>query len=82
MMLLQIKELAEKTGLSTDSIRFYEKKNLIQPSLRADNNYRYYDERNVEKSCLSSIVVSWIFPFKKSRLCMRFWNTLNKTVIR
>lgn len=40
MMLLQIKELAEKTGLSTDSIRFYEKKNLIQPTLRADNNYR------------------------------------------
>ena len=49
MMLLQIKELAEKTGLSTDSIRFYEKKNLIQPTLRADNNYRYYDERTLEK---------------------------------
>ena len=39
-----IKDLANKTQLSTDTIRFYEKKQLIQPSVRADNNYRYYDD--------------------------------------
>ena len=39
-----IKELALATGVSIDTIRFYEKKNLLQPSFRADNNYRYYGE--------------------------------------
>lgn len=38
-----IKDLAKKTQLSPDSIRFYEKKNLIKPCFRAENNYRYYD---------------------------------------
>jgi Cd(II)/Pb(II)-responsive transcriptional regulator len=40
----KIGELSKKTGFSTDSIRFYETKQLIQPSFRADNNYRYYAE--------------------------------------
>ena len=37
-----IGELAKKTQLSTDSIRFYEKKQLIKASFRAENNYKYY----------------------------------------
>lgn len=44
-----IKDLANKTQLSTDTIRFYEKKQLIQPSFRADNNYRYYDENTFKR---------------------------------
>lgn len=39
-----IGELSKKTGLSTDSIRFYEKKNLVSPPIRGSNNYRYYSE--------------------------------------
>jgi len=35
-----IRDLAQKTHLSTDTIRFYEKKQLIQPCFRGDNNYR------------------------------------------
>ena len=44
-----IKDLANKAQLSTDSIRFYEKKQLIQPSFRADNNYRYYDDEALKR---------------------------------
>ncbi|NWK76264.1 Cd(II)/Pb(II)-responsive transcriptional regulator [Acinetobacter sp. SwsAc6] len=44
MATYKIGELSKKTGLTTDSIRFYESKQLIQPSFRADNNYRYYSE--------------------------------------
>ena len=44
-----IKELAQQTGLSTDTIRFYEKKNLLQPSFRGDNNYRHYDEEMLKR---------------------------------
>ncbi len=39
-----IHDLAKQTQLSTDTIRFYEKKQLIQPCFRGDNNYRYYDD--------------------------------------
>lgn len=39
-----IGELSKKTGFSPDTIRFYEKKQLVNPSLRGDNNYRYYSE--------------------------------------
>ncbi|CAB1214024.1 MerR family DNA-binding protein [Acinetobacter bouvetii] len=44
-----IKDIAHKTQLSTDTIRFYEKKQLIQPSFRADNNYRYYDDETLKR---------------------------------
>jgi DNA-binding transcriptional MerR regulator len=37
-----ISELAAKTGISTDTIRFYEKEGLLKPdgAARGDNNYR------------------------------------------
>ncbi|WP_445660485.1 MerR family DNA-binding protein [Acinetobacter sp. F16] len=44
-----IKDLANKTQLSTDTIRFYEKKQLIQPSFRAVNNYRYYNDETLKR---------------------------------
>ena len=44
-----ISDLAKKTGLSTDSIRFYEKKGLIHPRLRAENQYRYYDDEGLKR---------------------------------
>lgn len=44
-----IKELANKTQLSIDTIRFYEKKKLLKPSFRGDNNYRYYDENTFKR---------------------------------
>ncbi len=44
-----ISEIATKTGLSTDTIRFYEKKGLIQPNFRASNQYRYYAEEALKR---------------------------------
>ena len=44
-----IKDLAKKAQLSPDAIRFYEKKNLIQPSFRAQNHYRYYNDQVLKR---------------------------------
>ncbi|QOW47920.1 MULTISPECIES: Cd(II)/Pb(II)-responsive transcriptional regulator [Acinetobacter] len=44
-----ISDLAKKTQLSTDTIRFYEKKNLIQASFRAKNNYKYYNDETLKR---------------------------------
>ncbi|MET3125453.1 DNA-binding transcriptional MerR regulator [Arcicella rosea] len=46
-----IGELSNKTGLSRDTIRFYEKQRLITISRkeRRDNNYKEYSEKTLEK---------------------------------
>ena len=50
--LMLINELSKKTGLSTHTIRFYEKSGLIegkQNEAVKSNNYFHYDEVTVEK---------------------------------
>ncbi|MGL1958298.1 MAG: MerR family transcriptional regulator [Colwellia sp.] len=44
---MKTKEITEKTGLSRDTIRFYEKENLIPSPSRSSNGYRFYDEQVV-----------------------------------
>ncbi|MGM0834699.1 MAG: MerR family transcriptional regulator [Bacillota bacterium] len=40
---MQIKDFAEKYDLQADTIRYYEKENILKPK-RRDNGYREYDE--------------------------------------
>lgn len=40
---MKIGELATLSGLSVDTIRFYEKQGLLSPPRRTDSNYRVYD---------------------------------------
>ncbi len=49
-----IGELVERTGLSRDTIRFYEKKGLIriERKSRRENNYKEYSEQILEKLML------------------------------
>lgn len=46
-----IGELSKRTGLSRDTIRFYEKQGLITVSRneRRDNNYKEYSESNLKR---------------------------------
>lgn len=46
---MRIGELAERSGVSRDTIRFYERNGLIQshPGDSATNNYRDYPEENL-----------------------------------
>jgi MerR family transcriptional regulator, copper efflux regulator len=46
-----ISELAAKTGVSTDTIRFYEKEGILKKDFaaRGDNNYRQYTDEAIEK---------------------------------
>lgn len=48
---MRIGELAERTGLSVDAIRFYEKKGLLNGNhlRRQENNYRNYTEQAVTR---------------------------------
>ena len=49
-----IGELVERSGLTKDTIRFYEKKGLItlEKKSRRENNYKEYSEQVLEKLML------------------------------
>jgi DNA-binding transcriptional MerR regulator len=44
---LRIGQVARKTGLSIDTIRFYEKEGLLPPPIRTSNGYRLYSALEV-----------------------------------
>ncbi len=46
---MKIQQVAEKTGLTSKTIRFYEQKGLITPPHRADNGYRDYSKQHVSE---------------------------------
>lgn len=46
---MKIGALAETTGTPVETIRFYERKGLLPPPARSDNNYRMYLPAHVER---------------------------------
>ncbi|NOH54459.1 Zn(2+)-responsive transcriptional regulator [Vibrio coralliilyticus] len=44
--MFQIGELAKRCGVTTDTLRFYEKNDLIRPMGRSESGYRLYNEEN------------------------------------
>lgn len=46
---LRIAEVAEQVGISTATVRYYERIGVLPPAERADNGYRVYDERTVDR---------------------------------
>ena len=46
---LTIGKLAKSAGVSTDTVRFYERCGLLEPPARTASNYRIYPERDIYK---------------------------------
>jgi DNA-binding transcriptional MerR regulator len=44
-----IGQLSQQTGVSTETIRYYERIGLLVPPQRAENGYRQYDQPDVER---------------------------------
>jgi DNA-binding transcriptional MerR regulator len=47
--LLQIGEVAERTGVTQRTLRFYEEKGLLKPPSRMDGGFRLYSEDDVRR---------------------------------
>ena len=47
MQSFQIGQVARRTGLTVDAIRFYEKAGLLLPAARSAGGYRLYHDRHV-----------------------------------
>jgi len=46
---LTIGKLAKSAGVSTDTVRFYERCGLLQPPARSASNYRLYPDKEVQR---------------------------------
>ena len=46
---MNIGALAQQTGVSTDTLRYYEREKLLAPPGRAANGYRVYSEADAER---------------------------------
>jgi DNA-binding transcriptional MerR regulator len=46
---LRIAEVADRVGISTATVRYYERIGVLPAPERADNGYRVYDDRTVER---------------------------------
>lgn len=47
-----IGQVSKKTGLSTKAIRFYETASIIAPTARKENDYRLFNERDIQRLML------------------------------
>jgi MerR family transcriptional regulator, copper efflux regulator len=75
-----ISELSRRSGLPIDTLRFYEKKGLIDSEMvdRQTNNYRIYDDRSLERLVLIqqakrlgftlAEIQEWIASFESNEL--------------
>ncbi|WP_310487544.1 MerR family transcriptional regulator [Chamaesiphon sp. VAR_69_metabat_338] len=75
-----ISELSKRSGLPIDTLRFYEKKGLIDSEMvdRQTNNYRIYNEQSLERLVLIqqakrlgftlAEIQEWIASFESDRL--------------
>lgn len=72
---MRIGELAQRVGVSTDTVRFYEKQGLIDASLysRHSNNYRLYSEAAVERLLLIKQAKRYGFTLSELRQINDEW---------
>ena len=48
-MALKVSDIAKRSGISPDAVRFYEKEGLLPPAPRTESGYRAYDESTTQR---------------------------------
>ncbi|AXY09046.1 MULTISPECIES: MerR family transcriptional regulator [Bacillus] len=67
-----ISDVAKKTGLSTDTIRYYEKINLLPPANRNGNNNRQYVQLDIDRILFINHLKRTQMPLNKIQEYMKF----------
>ena len=66
-----VKQIAELTGVTADTLRYYDKEGIVSPK-RHENGYRYYDEKDVK--ALKYLVVLKYAQFSLAEVRSMVWN--------
>ncbi len=72
-----IKEIAERTGVSIDTIRFYEKQGLLDDTHfeRTSNRYRHYSAAALQRLHLIKMGQAAGFTLSEMRQAIHAWET-------
>jgi DNA-binding transcriptional MerR regulator len=46
---MKIGQLADRVGVSVETVRYYERRGLLEPPMRSDAGYRQYDQADVAR---------------------------------
>ncbi|MGJ8529190.1 MerR family transcriptional regulator [Maritalea sp.] len=73
---MRIGELSKRSGLSRDTIRFYEREGLIQsmPALEATNSYRHYPEEILDRLDVIGQAQDAGFSISDLKYLTAFWD--------
>lgn len=78
-----IGELSKKSGVSRDTIRYYEKMGLLKPeSVRSSNNYKEYPANAVDVLKLVKIGKTLGFKLHETKEFLSFWEANNTDNVR
>ncbi|MFJ8353268.1 MerR family transcriptional regulator [Bacillus paramycoides] len=67
-----ISDVAKKTGLSPDTIRYYEKISLLPPAKRNENNNRQYVQLDIDRILFINHLKRTQMPLNKIQEYMKF----------
>ena len=74
---MRIGELAKHVGISTQTLRFYEKQGLLgaSSSLRSESNYRVYDDASIKRLEMISQAKELGFSLSEILALSRLWDS-------
>lgn len=77
-MLIKIGELAGRTGATVETIRYYEKENLLPEPSRSSGNYRLYREEHLERLQFILHCRTLDMTLDEVRILLEYWDEPNK----
>lgn len=79
---MQIGEVADRTGLSLRTIRYYEEVGLVQPSARSHGGFRLYTEADIDRLMLIKRMKPLEFSLEEMRDLLGVLDTLEGAELR
>lgn len=75
---IRIGVLAEKTGATVETIRYYEKEGLLPEPFRSQSNYRLYNDSHVERLNFILRCRTLDMTLEEVRTLLGYWDAPNK----
>lgn len=75
---IKIGELARRTGATVETIRYYEKEQLLPEPFRSQGNYRLYREEHIERLQFILHCRTLDMSLDEVRVLLQYWDTPDK----
>lgn len=77
-MPIKIGELAKRTGVTVETIRYYEKEQLLPEPSRSSGNYRLYNEAHTERLQFILHCRTLDMSLNEVRILLQYWDEPDK----